>query len=103
MRLLGVRVVLEQSHPVETLLLKRWNPDYLLIDANPDGELLEEQIRRIKTVSPWVKVAVIHRSQDPEVILGAMRAGADEFVISPIGDKLNEAFSRFAAQTARRD
>jgi pilus assembly protein CpaE len=102
-RLLGARVVLEQAHPVETLLLKRWKPDYLLIDANPQGEPLEEHIRRIKAVSPWVKVAVIHGSQDPEVILGAMRAGADEFVMSPIGDKLNEAFSRFAAQMARRD
>jgi pilus assembly protein CpaE len=102
-RLQGVRVVLEQAHPVETLQLKRLNPDFLLIDAAPQGESLEVQVRRIKSVSPWVQVAVIHSSTDPDLILGAMRAGADEFISSPIGERLCEALGRLAAQIARRD
>ncbi|MGC9972776.1 MAG: AAA family ATPase [Bryobacteraceae bacterium] len=102
-RLLGVRVVLEQGHPVETLQLKRSNPDFLLIDAAPAGESLEDQVRRIKSVSPWVKVGVIHGSLDPDMILGAMRAGADEFIPSPVAEKLREALGRLAAQMERRD
>ena len=102
-RLLGVRVVLDQAQPVETLQLKRLNPDFLLIGAGVSGELLEEQVRRIKTVSPWIKVVVIHRSSDPEVILEAMRAGADEFISTPLGDRLREALGRFAEQIAQRE
>jgi pilus assembly protein CpaE len=102
-QLQGIRVVLEQAHPVETLQLKRLNPDFLLIDAAPAGESLEDQVRRIKSVSPWVRVAVVHRSLDPEMILGAMRAGAEEFIPSPVADKLREALGRLSAQITQRD
>ncbi|MGC9972775.1 MAG: AAA family ATPase [Bryobacteraceae bacterium] len=102
-RLLGIRVVLEQAHPVETLQLKRSNPDILLIDAAPAGESLEDQVRRIKTVSPHVKLAVIHRSLDATLMVEAMRAGVEEFILSPVGDMLREVLGRFAAQIAERD
>lgn len=102
-RLLGIRVVLEQTHPVETLQLKRLKPDILLIDAAPAGESLEDQVRRIKTVSPHVKLAVIHRSLDAAVMLGAMRAGVEEFILSPVGDMVREVLGRFAGQIAERE
>lgn len=102
-RLQGARVVLDQARPVETLQLKRLNPDFLLIDATPAGEPLKEQVSRIKSVAPWVKVAVVDRSMDPETLLGAMRAGAEEFIPPPVAEKLREALGRLEAQIARRD
>ncbi len=99
----AARVVLDQEFPVETLQLKRLNLDLLLIDITPEGETLEETIRRIKMVSPGSMVAVVHNSPDPEVILGAMRAGADEFVLPPFEEKLASALQRVASQIAKRE
>ena len=102
-RNLGIRIVLEQAHPVETMQVKRLNPDILLLDGAPVGESLEDQVRRIKTVSPQVKLAVIHRSLDAGVMLGAMRAGVEEFILAPVDEMLREVLGRFAAQVAERD
>ncbi len=99
----GVRVVLDQEFPVETLQLKRLSMDLVLIDINPEGETIEEMIRRIKVVSPQSMVAVVHNSPDPDVILGAMRSGADEFILPPFGEKLASAIHRMAAQIAKRE
>ena len=101
-RLSGVRVALDQAHPVETLQLRRLNLDFLLMDENPGAESLEDQIRRVKAISPRVMVAVIHRSMDAAVILAALRAGAEEFIPFPIGDKLQQALGRLAAHLAGR-
>jgi DNA-binding NarL/FixJ family response regulator len=62
LRDMGVRILLEQESPIETLQLKRLNLDLLLIDANPLDESLEELVRRIRVVSPGTMVAVVHRS-----------------------------------------
>jgi pilus assembly protein CpaE len=99
----GIRIALEQAHPVETLQLRRLNLDFLLMDASPGGESLEDRIRRIKAISPRVQVAVIDRALDAPMILGALRAGAEEFIPFPIGDKLQHALVRLAAQLAGRD
>lgn len=101
-RLSGVRVALDQAHPVETLQLRRLNLDFLLMDADPAGESLEDRIRRVKAIAPRLMVAVIDRSLDAELILAALRAGAEEFIPFPIGDKLEQALGRLAAQVAGR-
>ncbi len=103
LRTAGVRVVLDQEFPVETLQLKRLSLDLVLLDINPEGEMIEETIRRVKTVSPASMVAVVHASPDPEVILGAMRAGADEFVLPPFEEKLSSALQRISAQISKRE
>ena len=99
----GIRIALEQAHPVETLQLRRLDLDFLLIDASPGGESLEDRIRRAKATSPRMQVAVIDRTLNAPMILGALRAGAEEFIPFPIGDKLHQALGRLAAQVANRD
>jgi pilus assembly protein CpaE len=99
----GVRVVLDQEPPIETGQLKRFGLDLVLVDVNPEGGTVEETIRRIKTVSPGTMVAIVHESPDPEVILGAMRAGADEFVLPPFEEKLALALQRIAGQLSKRE
>lgn len=101
LRSLPARVVLEQSEQVETLQLKRLGPDLLLVEAFPPAEPLDLLIRRFKAVAPGALAVVIHRSPDPELILGAMRAGADEFVIPPLEANLGLALERMAARLAR--
>jgi pilus assembly protein CpaE len=103
LRNLGARILLEQATPVETLQLKRLNLDLLLIDAIPVGESLEDLVHRVKVVSPSTTVAVLHRSPDPEVMLRAMRAGTDEFILPPLEERLTAAVDRIAAQIAKRE
>jgi pilus assembly protein CpaE len=103
LRDMGVRILLEQESPIETLQLKRLNLDLLLIDANPLDESLEELVRRIRVVSPGTMVAVVHRSPDPEVMLQAMRAGTDEFILPPVEPRLRAAIDHIAAIVAKRE
>jgi len=98
-----MRILLDQEFPIETLQLKRLNLDLVLMDICPGPESLEETIRRVKTVSPASLVAIVHSSPDPEVILNAMRAGADEFVLPPFEEKLTAALQRLAARIAKRE
>jgi pilus assembly protein CpaE len=103
LRDLGVRILLEQESPIETLQLKRLNLDLLLIDATPVDESLEELVRRIRVVSPGTMVAVVHRSPDPEVMLRAMRAGTDEFILPPVEPRLRAAIDHIGAIVAKRE
>lgn len=103
LRAAGARVLLDQEFSIETLQLKRLNLDLVLMDIGSEPEPLEETIRRVKTVSPASMVAVIHSSPDPEVILNAMRAGADEFVLPPFEEKLTAALQRISARIAKRE
>jgi pilus assembly protein CpaE len=101
-RTLGVRVLMEQARPAETLQLRHWGLDLLLIDATSLEEPIEDQVRRAKLASPGTMVGVVHRSLDPEMILRAMRAGADEFIPSPVGERLRAALDRMGAILAKR-
>lgn len=103
LRSLGVRILLDQPQSVESLQLKRLNLDLLLIDATPQDERLDELVRRIKTVAPSTMVAVVHKSPDPEVMLTSMRAGAEEFILPPIEDRLRAAVDRALLQIAKRE
>jgi len=103
LRDLGVRILMEQETPIETLQLKRLNLDLLLMDATPMDESLEELVRRVRVVSPGTMVAVVHRSPDPEVMLRAMRAGTDEFILPPVEDRLRAAIDHIGAIVAKRE
>jgi pilus assembly protein CpaE len=103
LRDLGVRILVDQGAPIETLHLKRLNLDLLLIDGNPVDESLEELVRRIRVVSAGTMVAVVHRSPDPEVMLRAMRAGTDEFILPPIEPRLRAAIDHIGAVVAKRE
>jgi pilus assembly protein CpaE len=97
-----VRIVLEQTMPIDTLQLKRLNFDLVLIDAVPIGEKLEDELKRIKGVCPGTLVAVVHRFPDAQMMLAAMRAGTDDFVATPIEKGVRSALDRVGAQGAVR-
>ncbi len=97
-----VRIVLEQSTPIDTLQLKRLNFDLMLIDAVPMGATLEAEIRRIKTACPGTLVAVVDRFPSAELMLAAMRGGTDDFIATPIERGVRSALDRVAAHAAVR-
>lgn len=97
-----VRIVLEQAMPIDTLQLKRLNFDLVLIDAVPMGERLEDELRRIKSVSPGTLIAVVHRFPDAQMMLSAMRAGTDDFIATPVERGVRSALDRVSAKAAVR-
>ena len=102
-RTLGVRVLFAQAEPFETLLFKRCTPDLMLVSAIPREEPIEELASRLKSISPETTIVAVHATMDPDLILTAMRAGVDEFVAPPVGEKLRGAVDRATASLARRE
>jgi pilus assembly protein CpaE len=74
--------------------LRRIKPDVLLLDVGAVPAELALAMRQIKTHAPRTKVMALHASDDPKVILSAMRAGVNEFVALPFRENLPPALER---------
>lgn len=71
------------------------NIEVLLFDLLAlDEPALTQAISQIKSRIPHLKVIAAYPYDDPAKILMAMRAGANEFVHSPVGPALAAAFKR---------
>ncbi|MBV9157333.1 MAG: AAA family ATPase [Acidobacteriaceae bacterium] len=69
-------------------------PEVLLLDLSAVPIELSAAIRQIRYHSPRIKVVLLHSSADPQIILSAMRAGANEFLNPPLADALPPALER---------
>jgi pilus assembly protein CpaE len=98
------RVVLEQTSIgrwSEFLVqLGRARPDVLLLDFGDGRQPVEEQLRKIRTVTA-APVVIIHHAADAETILTCLRAGAKEFVYPPVQEMLKRALERISAEGSR--
>ena len=59
-------------------------PDILILELPPDFERALRTAEQIKSDSPGTLIFITSKSKDPEVIIRAMRAGAQEFLVRPI-------------------
>jgi pilus assembly protein CpaE len=95
---LPARVVLEQAEVGDraTFLdrIERLRPDVVLIDVIKIQDSLEEVVMQIKATSADPMVIALHTSADSEIILGALRAGANEFLFPPLQANLRKALER---------
>lgn len=66
-------------------------PEVLLVDLSAIPLELNIAMRQIRYHGPRMKVIALHSSADPQIILSAMRAGADEFLNSPLLETLQAA------------
>jgi pilus assembly protein CpaE len=102
-----MQVVLEQTRIDEWTgfaeKLDRVRPSVLLLDLSALSEPAEDVIRRIRALASAPAVVALHTVADPEVILGAIRAGAQEFLYPPLQTNLPKAFERIAADRAMHD
>ncbi|MBI5087245.1 MAG: hypothetical protein HZB13_21925 [Acidobacteria bacterium] len=97
---LPVRVVLEQGVAADPAILlekiERLKPDVLLLDPSILPVALSELIPAIKATTGQPFVIVVRESAAPDDILKAIRAGANEYLYSPLGSVLREALERLA-------
>lgn len=104
-RNLPVRVVVEQSEPTDADALldriERHRVDVVLIEANRIAMTLDEFVRRLKNTSAQPAIFVLSSEAAPELILQALRAGANEYLYPPLAETLKDAFERAAAARSK--
>ena len=74
------------------------HPEILVVELNAISPDLTNALRAVKKVGAQTKVVALHSSDDPQLILAALRAGASEFVHPPFGETLGPALERVIEQ-----
>ncbi|MBI4908514.1 MAG: hypothetical protein HY820_33150 [Acidobacteria bacterium] len=102
---LPVRVVMEQREIGEWAQflekLDQLRPDTLMIELTQLANPLEEVIRQIKATAGAPRVIILHHSAEPETLLMAIRANADEYLVPPFKEDLARAISRIGAERVK--
>lgn len=78
----GIRVVGEAGNKVEALrLAAQHDPDLILLDLNLKGESGLDVLAALKEDDPSRRVVMLTVSDAPEDLIGAIRAGADGYLL----------------------
>jgi pilus assembly protein CpaE len=81
-------------------------PDVAIADIRSGSTTSERTLERLRATWPSTAIFAVAATNDPEQILQAMRAGANEFLAWPSNDdgtrSLDEAFRTALARTAER-
>ena len=101
LRDLPVRIVLDEQETAAMLAaVESIHPDVLLIDICRMAAF-DDVVRNVKSVSASSMVIVLHTSAEPEKILSALRAGANEYIFPPLGANLYAALERKSAERSQ--
>jgi pilus assembly protein CpaE len=102
---LPVRVLLQQQSIGDTTgfldQVEQLRLDVLVIDLTKLSEPFENVVRRVKSCSSPPQIIALNDTADPEVILGAIRAGASEFLYPPIEAGLSRALERLSTERSK--
>ena len=95
---LPVRLLIEQ-HELGDLgefldKVERLRPEVMILEVMKLREPMEHVVGRIKATSVDPMVIALHNTAEPELILGALRAGAHEFLHPPLKANLQQALER---------
>jgi pilus assembly protein CpaE len=97
---LPVRIVLEEPETAALIAgVEKLRPDVVLIDVSRLEQSLEELVRSVKAASAGSMVIVLHLQAEPEKILAAMRAGANEYIFPPLAANLRAALERKSGES----
>ena len=106
---LPVRLAVEQgmeqgeSAEADALLdrIERHRVDVVLVEASRIAMPLEEFVRRLRNTAAQPAVFVLNPYASPELILEALRAGANEYLYPPLADTLRDALGRLSAARSK--
>lgn len=103
---LPVRVVMQQGAVGDWSLfveqVERLRPEVFLFDITRSMKSFEEAMRSMKAVSLPPMVVALHTGAEPETILAAIRAGANEYLYPPLEAGLRKALERASAERLKR-
>jgi len=99
---LPVRLQIEQ-HELGDLAefldkVERLRPEVMILEVMKLREPMEHVVGRIKAGTADPMIIALHPTAEPELILGALRAGAHEFLHPPVKSSLNQALERKSAE-----
>jgi pilus assembly protein CpaE len=99
---LPVRIVLDEGETAALLTaVETLHPDVVLVDVSRLARPLDEVVRNVKTASTASMVIVLHTGAEPEKILSALRAGANEYLFPPLAANLRAALERKSAERSQ--
>jgi pilus assembly protein CpaE len=99
---LPARMVLDEpDHQTLLTAAGGLRPDVILIDISRLTAPLAELVRNVKAASDSSMVIVLHTSAEPEQILAALRAGANEYIFPPLAANLRAALERKSAERSQ--
>jgi len=75
--------------------------DVVLVETSRVGMPLEEFVRRVKNSAAQPAVFVLNPEASPELILEALRAGANEYLYPPLTETLRDALQRLSAARSK--
>ncbi|MCA9099533.1 MAG: cellulose synthase operon protein YhjQ/BcsQ [Pirellulales bacterium] len=85
-------------------VVEQTKPDIGLVTIDHDSDKAIALVKKVSETTPNVSVAVVSSSSDGNLILRAMRAGAKEFLTSPLPiEDFVAALERISAQRFGRD
>ncbi len=78
--------VIEAANGVEAVArFEELRPDVVLLDITmPEMDRLEA-LRRIRSIDPEARVAMVTALGSQQVVMEALRSGASEFLVKPVG------------------
>lgn len=74
--------------PEALALVEERRPEVVLLDIRMPGESGLEVLRRIQDIRPQTKVLMLTSFDDDEYVLGALREGAQGFVLKNVSDEM---------------
>lgn len=100
---MGVRVVGETESLASGLsLVNGLRPDVLIMDLSAQTDPTLEAVRGLKSDMPGMGIILTATDASPQLILRAMRVGAQEFLTRPIDNReLGEAINRLSGMMRR--
>jgi pilus assembly protein CpaE len=103
---LPVQILLSQTSlddwPAFADKVERTRPEALVIDLTASRDPFDEVVARIKTISANPVIIALHTSTEPETILGAVRAGASEYLYPPLEASLRKALERISSERGKQ-
>jgi pilus assembly protein CpaE len=102
LKTLPVRVLLQQNAIGDMTVfldqIEQLRLDVLVLDLTRLAEPFETVIRRVRSCASTPLVIAVNDTADLEIILGAIRAGANEFLYPPLEAGLHKALERLSAE-----
>lgn len=83
-------------------LIERDRPDLLFVEMGATSIPAMEWMGATQTPDGLPVVAAVHPTADPEQMIGALRAGASEFLSLPMAPAISGALDRIAARLASK-
>jgi pilus assembly protein CpaE len=82
--------------------LERMRPDVILIDISHWNQPLESLVTSIKMAAGDPMIIAVNTSADADTILGALRAGVNEYLYPPLQEPLRRSLEKRAMERGRR-